>query len=118
MNSLISRRSFIVSTVAAATLACLPAQAAERRRKKIALIGTVMRRHSHAQHFIDRFLLGYTWGGGWRKPDVDLVSLYIDQFPEDDLARGAAKRYQAPLYPSIAEALTLGTSKLAVDGVV
>jgi hypothetical protein len=114
----VSRRAFLVSTAAMATFACLPLRGAERRRKKIALIGTVMRRHSHAQHFIDRFLLGYSWGGGWRRPDVDLVSLYIDQFPEDDLARAAAKRHQVPIYPNIAEALTLGTSKLAVDGVV
>src|SRR5688572_18659169 len=118
MNSFVSRRSFLVSTAAAAALACVPVYAAERRRKKIALIGTEMRRHSHAQHFIDRFLLGYTWGGAWRKPDVDLVSLYIDQFPESDLARPAAKRHGVPIYPTIAESLTLGTSKLAVDGVV
>jgi hypothetical protein len=118
MNSSVSRRSFLVSTAAAAVFACAPIRAAERRRKKIALIGTEVRRHSHAQHFVDRFLLGYTWEGGWRRPDVDLVSLYIDQFPEGDLARAAAKRHNVPIYPSIAEALTLGTSKLAVDGVV
>ena len=118
MNSPVSRRSFLVSTAAAAAFACVPVRAAERRRKRIALIGTEVRRHSHAQHFMDRFLLGYTWGGGWRKPDVDLVSLYIDQFPENDLVRAAAKRHNVPIYSSIAEALTLGTSKLAVDGVV
>jgi hypothetical protein len=118
MNSPVSRRSFLVSTAAAAAFACVPVRAAERRRKKIALIGTEVRRHSHAQHFVDRFLLGYTWEGGWRRPDVDLVSLYIDQFPEGDLARAAAKRHNVPIHPSIAEALTLGTSKLAVDGVV
>lgn len=112
----LSRRSFLVS--GAAALAALPVVAAERRRKKIALIGTEVRRHSHAQHFIDRFLLGYSWGGAWRKPDVDLVSLYIDQFPEADLARAASKRYNVPIYPTIADSLTLGTSRLAVDGVV
>lgn len=119
MNSPLSRRSFLISTATtAAALTYMPVRAAERRRKKIALIGTEVRRHSHAQHFIDRFLLGYTWDGAWRRPDVDLVSLYIDQFPEGDLARAAAKRHGVPIYPSIAEALTLGTSKLAVDGVV
>jgi hypothetical protein len=119
MNPHLTRRSFLVSTAtSAAALACMPLRAAERRRKRIALIGTEMRRHSHAQHFIDRFLLGYTWGGGWRRPDVDLVSLYIDQFPEGDLARPAAKRHGVTIYPTIAESLTLGTSKLAVDGVV
>ena len=118
MNPSVSRRSFLVSTAAVAAFACAPVRAAERRRKRIALIGTEVRRHSHAQHFIDRFLLGYTWEGGWRRPDVDLVSLYIDQFPEGDLARAAAKRHNVPIYPSIADALTMGTSKLAVDGVV
>lgn len=118
MNQL-SRRSFLATSAASAALACLPARAAaDTPRKKIALIGTDVHRHSHAQHFIDRFLLGYTWQGAWRRPDVDLVSLYIDQFPENDLARATAQRHNVPIYPSIAEALTLGTSKLAVDGVV
>jgi hypothetical protein len=49
---------------------------------------------------------------------VDLVSLYIDQFPESDLARSRAERYNIPLHTSIADALTLGTGQLAVDGVV
>ncbi len=119
MNLQISRRSFLMSMASAtAGLSCLPLRGAERPRKKIALIGTEVRRHSHAQHFIDRFLLGYTWGGGWRRPEVDLVALYIDQFPEGDLSRAAAKRYGVPIYPSIAEALTLGRSKLGVDGAV
>jgi hypothetical protein len=121
MNSLnLSRRSFLVAAAATGALlgagagAALPA----RPRKRIALLGTEVRRHSHAQHFIDRFLLGYTWNGGWRRPDVDLVSLYIDQYPEGDLARSTAKRHGVPIFPTIAEALTLGGSSLAVDGVV
>ena len=118
MNSLLSRRSFLISTAATAALACATLHAAEGRRKRIALIATEVRTHSHAQHFIDRFLLGYTWNGGWRRPEVDLVSLYVDQFPEGDLARGTAKRFNVPIHSSITDALTLGTSKLAVDGVV
>jgi hypothetical protein len=102
----------------ASALVCAPLRAGENRRKKIALIGTVVHKHSHAQHFIDRFLLGYNWGGGWYRPEVDLVSLYIDQFPENDLARATAKRHRVPIHPSIEDALTLGSAKLAVDGVV
>jgi hypothetical protein len=115
-----TRRQFL--TFSAAAAAALPLSrlhaAPTAPRKKIALLGTVVRRHSHAQHFIDRFLLGYGWRGDWRKPEVDLVSLYIDQFPEGDLARGMSKRHNVPIHSTIADALTLGTGKLAVDGVV
>ena len=87
-------------------------------RKRIALVATVVRKHSHAQHFIDRFLEGFGWEGKWHHPEVDLVSLYIDQHPQGDLSRAREKHFGARIYPTIAEALTLGTSKLAVDGVV
>ena len=66
-------------------------------RKKIALIGTVFRPLSHSQHFMDRFLLGYAWDGQWRTPDVDLVSLYVDQFSQGDVSRARAKRHGVPI---------------------
>src|SRR5690606_10913468 len=94
----LSRRTFLASSAAVAAGASLGASPPPRQRKRIALIGTEVRRHSHAQHFIDRFLLGYAWQGGWRRPDVDLVSLYIDQFPERDLARATAARFDVPIY--------------------
>src|SRR4051812_26872674 len=110
-----TRRSFLLATAAAAAaMGAVPAPP----RKKIALVGTVVQKNSHAQHFLDRLAMGYTWGGGWQSPRVDLVSLYIDQFPAADLARSRAQRYHIPLFRSIAEALTLGTGRLAVDGVV
>jgi hypothetical protein len=118
----LSRRTFLASTAAVAagtSMGAAPiALAPKQERKKIALIGTEVRTHSHAQHFIDRFLLGYAWKGEWRKPEVDLVSLYIDQFPEGDLARAQAARFEVPIYPTVAESLTMGTGSLAVDGVV
>ncbi len=127
MNASVSRRQFLSTAgttagFAVAATAFAPTLWASKKpkpaRKKIALIATEVRQHSHAQHFIDRFLLGYAWEGGWRKPEVDLVSLYVDQFPEKDLARGTAARHGVPIYSSIAEALTLGTGRLAVEGVV
>jgi hypothetical protein len=116
----LTRRTFL--NVAAATAATAATNAVAiapgARRKKIALIGTVVHKNSHAQHFVDRLALGYPWAGAWHLPAADLVSLYLAQFPENDLGRSRAKRYHIPIYPSIAEALTLGTGKLAVDGVV
>jgi len=115
MSTVLSRRSFLASTAALAASSALGAAAT---RKKVALIGTVAFPLSHTQHFLDRLTFGYGWNGQWHDPEVDLVSLYIDQFPKDDLARARAKRHGVPILPTIAEALTLGTSKLAVDGVV
>lgn len=50
---------------------------------------------------------------------MDLVSLYVDQVGTNDLSRERAARHpEMKIFPSIAEALTLGGGKLAVDGVV
>lgn len=88
-------------------------------RPKIAAVVTVYRKYSHAQHIVDRFLEGYGWNGTHHHPAMDLVSLYVDQVGADDLSRDRAARFPGmKLYPSIAEALTRGGGKLAVDGVV
>ncbi|HYF00154.1 MAG TPA: hypothetical protein VEJ18_14635, partial [Planctomycetota bacterium] len=91
---------------------------AQESRKRVAFLGTVVRNRSHAQHFLDRMTLGYAWKGEWQAPRVDVASVYVDQFPEEDLARERVKRHGLRLCGSIPEALTLGTGKLAVDGVV
>jgi hypothetical protein len=88
-------------------------------RLKLAAITTVYRKYSHTQHLIDRYLEGYGWNGTHHHAEMDLVALYVDQVPHDDLSRDRAARFPAmKIYPTIAEALTLGTGKLAVDGVV
>lgn len=86
---------------------------------RLAAIVTVYRKYSHAQHIVDRFLEGYGWNGKHHHPPMDLVSLYVDQKPPEDLSADRARRFPGmKIYPTIAEALTLGGSKLAVDGVV
>ena len=88
-------------------------------RKKLAIITTVWHYLSHAQHMGDRFLTGYPVRGKWHRPAMDVVSLYVDQKPKNDLSAERARRFPSMrLCPTIAEALTLGGSKLAVDGVV
>lgn len=88
-------------------------------RPKIAAIVTEYRKYSHAQHIVDRFLEGYGWNGAHHHPPMDLVSLYVDQRNRGDLTPDRAQRFPTmKVYPTIAEALTLGGSKLAVDGVM
>jgi hypothetical protein len=89
------------------------------RRPKLAAITTTYFKYSHTQHIVDRFLEGYGWNGEYHRPPMDLVALYVDQVGERDLSRDRARRFPAmKIYPTIAEALTLGGKQLAVDGVV
>jgi hypothetical protein len=91
---------------------------ADAPRKKVAFLGTEVRTHSHAQHFLDRMTLGYNWAGRWVAPRVDVASVYVDQTPEGDLSKGRIARHGLKSFPTIEDALTLGSSGLAVDGVV
>jgi hypothetical protein len=88
-------------------------------RPKIAAVATTYFKYSHAQHIVDRFLDGYGWNGTHHYPPMDLVSLYVNQVGNNDLSRERLARHPSTKPAStIAEALTLGTGKLAVDGVV
>ena len=88
-------------------------------RLKIAAVITVYRKYSHAQHIVDRFLYGYGWNGRHHRPEMDVVSLYTDQVPQRDASRSRAEEFPTlKIYPTVAEALTRGGNRLAVDGVL
>jgi hypothetical protein len=109
----ISRRQLLAGVVAA-PLAAAP------RRPRIAALVTLYQKYSHGQHIVDRFLEGYGWDGTHHHPPMDLVSLWVDQHPaKGDLTPDRAARFPSmKVFPTAAEALTLGGSKLAVDGVM
>lgn len=86
--------------------------------KRVAIIATIYRYLSHAQHMGDRFLIGYPSGGRWHKGDVQVVSLYVDQKPQGDQSAERAAEFGFKVYPTIAEALRCGGDKLAVDAVL
>ena len=86
--------------------------------KRVAIVATIWKYLSHAQHMGDRFLIGYPRDGEWHKPDVEVVSLYVDQKPAGDQSEARAKEFGFKVYPTIAEALRCGGDKLAVDAVV
>ena len=112
----ISRRDWLAGAGAAPILLRSQPRPA---RPKIAAITTTYFKYSHAQHIVDRFLEGYGWNGTHHRPEMDLVSLFVDQVGANDFSRDRAARFPSmKIYPTIAEALTLGGSKLAVDGVV
>lgn len=86
--------------------------------KRIAVITTIYRYLSHAQHEADRFLVGYPINGKWHRPDMKIVSLYVDQKPDGDQSEARAKEFGFKVYPTIAETLRCGGDKLAVDAVL
>jgi hypothetical protein len=86
--------------------------------KRIAVIGSIYRYLSHVQHIADRFLVGYPLRGTWHRPDMKIVSLYVDQKPEGDQSEARAKEFGFSVYPTVAEALRCGGDKLAVDAVL
>lgn len=92
--------------------------AKDRPRLKIAAVVTEFTYRSHAHVILENFLEPYYFNGKLTESDMDVVALYVDQFPERDMARDAAKTYGFQVYPTIAEALRCGGKELAVDGVL
>ena len=87
-------------------------------RKRMAIVTTEWRYHCHAWHMAERFLVGYPTQGHWHEPKLEVVSAYVDQFPEKDLSRQRSEEFGFPIYDSVAEALRCGGSELAVDAVL
>jgi hypothetical protein len=83
--------------------------------RKVAAIVTEYRKWSHADVILRNLLDGYPNG---TRPELELVSLYTDQLPKNDLSRELAKKHGFKIYDSIAECLTLGGKGLAIEGVL
>jgi hypothetical protein len=116
----VKRRTFLESTAgaAAAAAAGLTTAGGAGPRKKIAALSTTYHVRSHSDNFITRFLEGYWINEKYYPPPCDIVSLYVDQVHPADISRRLSMAYGFKIWPTIADALTLGTAKLAVDGVI
>src|SRR5437867_8289128 len=86
--------------------------------KNIAAIVTIYTHHSHADLIVSRLLQTDTLDGNGKESPLKLVSLYTDQKPEKDISRLLAASHRFRLSETIEDALTLGTGRLAVDGVL
>lgn len=87
-------------------------------RPRIAVLANIYETHLHTQHIIDRVLDGYNYGAEFRKPALHVITIYVEQRGEGDLVPERARRHNIRICNSVDEALTLGTNKLAVDGVI
>jgi hypothetical protein len=90
-------------------------------RPRVAALATVYNYLSHAYHIVGRFIDGFPVhdGHGLHKPPFEIASLFIEQTPaRTDLGKSKASQHKIRQSPTIADALTLGTGKLAVDAVL
>jgi hypothetical protein len=92
------------------------------KKVPVAGLSSVYHHNSHSDVIISRTMQTYTLDDKGEWPSVVLKSLFIDQ-PDGlekraDIGKEMAKKAQVRLSPTIADALTLGTGKLAVEGVL
>jgi hypothetical protein len=86
--------------------------------KRIAAILTEYRPNSHADVIVGKYLEGYNQDGMAPYPRSKIVSMFTEQVPETDMSRDMAKKHGVPIFRTVADALTLGGDKLAVDAVL
>lgn len=111
---MIYRRQFAQLAVGAAGASLLPGAP---RKPRVAAVVTEYRHYSHADVIVGRLLGGNSANGVHHTPRTQVVSLYTDQSPQQDMAPDLAARFGFRRFPTIREALTLGGDKLAVDAV-
>jgi hypothetical protein len=95
-----------------------PPRPATAGRKPLAVVCTVYRPLSYAAHLAGRFLHGYPRGGSLHVPRQYVASLYVDQTPDNDQSRELGREFGVRVTRSVADALTAGSDRLAVDGVL
>lgn len=86
--------------------------------RRVAAVVTEYRHNSHADVIVSRLLLTHTLDGQGTNSHLRLVSLYTDQRPPNDISRLLAASHRFRIAPTIDDALTLGTGRLSVDGVL
>src|SRR5215471_12496945 len=85
--------------------------AATEKRLKVAAVITAFTYRSHPHVILENFVAPYLFNGEWISPGMDVVSMYADQFPDGELGRAFAAKYEIPIYKTISEALCCGGDK-------
>lgn len=104
--------------IALTNIAAAPTLSAQDGLPNVAFICHTYRNLSHADVIGTKLFIGLPTDDGMVKPSIKIVSMHISQIGDDDTGTQIAKMNGAVLYPTIADALTLGGDYLAVDGVI
>ncbi|MBC8356964.1 MAG: hypothetical protein H8E66_33755 [Planctomycetes bacterium] len=85
--------------------------------KSVAAVVTAYEKGLHADVLIGKILEGWEQDGG-PGPRLTLASMYVEQFTARDMARPMAKKFNVPLFDTIEQAITVGSDRVPVDGVI
>lgn len=85
--------------------------------KSVAAVVTIYTPKSHADVILTKILQGWKHDGG-AGPALKLASIYIEQFPKNDMGRDICKKHDVPIFDSIEQAVTVGGTSIPVDGVL
>ncbi|MSR55461.1 MAG: hypothetical protein EXS09_19575 [Gemmataceae bacterium] len=111
------RDSFRYAALSALGAGSIADAATPVKPRSVAAVITEYRTRSHADVLLGKILDGWKQDGG-TGPALKLVSLYVDQFPGNDLARPLAKKHGFPIFDTIEKAVTVGGKSIPVDGVI
>ncbi|OMF34652.1 hypothetical protein BK133_11615 [Paenibacillus sp. FSL H8-0548] len=81
--------------------------------KRVVAIVTEYRFNSHADVILGRLLGDMNYS-----PSIEVVSIYTDQVPENDMSRTEAMRCGIPIYSTIEEAIETAYAEGGLDGVI
>lgn len=117
-----SRRTFLQSASCAAMLPLASngfagSSGAIRDELPVAAVVTVYTENSHTDVLVGKILEGWLQDGG-PGPDLTLAALYVDQVGPKDLSRTMAHKHGFRIARTIDEAITLGTDRVQVAGVL
>lgn len=87
---------------------------------KIAVVATVWFPLSHADVVVTRWVEPFVTDDqyGWSPPSSRIVSVYLEQRPDNDIGMEFCAAKGLPVFDSVAGALTMGGDELAVDAVL
>jgi len=123
--STLSRRKMIAASLLATGVGAawprpngLSAEEPPRETLPVTALITAYYPVSHADVIVSKILEGYQRNDDKPRSSLKLVSMYIDQIHKDDVSQALAKKHGVRLCRTIEEAITLGTDRIQVAGVL
>jgi hypothetical protein len=112
------RLALFAALLPALSFAAEPAAPPAPAPKAIAILANVWNDKCHAHAIASKYFTGFPTDEGLIAPEVRVAAIYIDQASSNDVGRKLAASNGIPVYATVAGALCLGGTNLAVDGVL